>query len=153
MFTSTLKKLTLLTLAVAFTVAAQLASSAHAMCIYNNTEVEIFVEFKCGWFCGNVWTTEPQNHYCRPSEGGEVNIPLKPSKVQNAYVDVDDHGWVEMNETGGEVEVCVYQPNEDPRARVCIYFEAADTLNLAASTEQQAPKIERSSWLQTKSQP
>ena len=57
---------------LAFIVVCQLVSTVRAMCVYNNTNIEIYVEFDCGTFCGNEWTTEPNNSYCRPSTSGTL---------------------------------------------------------------------------------
>ena len=99
MFTPLKRFTLLLTLAGAFTVLAQLSSSAHAMCVYNKTPMTVSVDFHCGLFCENDWTMEAGDYKCRPNKGGLLltgYIAGQFYATPEVTISVDAHGWIEM---------------------------------------------------------
>ena len=116
--TTMIRKLTLLLMvAGAFTL---FASSASAMCAYNSTNVEIRVEFDCGWFCGNRWDMQPNSHDCRPNKSGHFLADFfiaGEGQAARVNLKVDAHGWVEMTlSSDGKVQVCAYEQDRSPSA-------------------------------------
>ena len=113
MFTQ-LKKLALLfTLTGAFTVPAQFASTASAMCVANITESNIYVKFECGPLCENVWNIEPRKLHCRPNTGGVLTSAIVgyfgPNTFAVATLNVEAHGFAAI------------VPGSDGRAQLCVY--------------------------------
>ena len=70
---------------------AQLTTAAHAMNFYNNTTVQLSVDFSCGIFCGNNWTVNAGDMKSRPNEAGNL---WALGGNYACSVDVDQHGWV-----------------------------------------------------------
>ena len=102
---------------LAFVAACQLASTVRAMCVYNSTDIEIYVEFDCGIFCGNEWTTEPNNSYCRASTSGAVLTDFVgvtfDENVANVSIGVDTHGYVVMTQPSSDrIDVCAYHTDD-----------------------------------------
>ena len=116
------KRLTLLTIVGAVTL---FGATANAMCAYNSTNVEIKVEFDCGWFCGNQWDMQPNSHDCRPNKSGHFLADFfSAGEGQTARVnlEVDAHGWVEMTlSSDGKVQVCAYK--QDSSLSACQTFD------------------------------
>lgn len=100
----------------AFLVLCQLVSAASAMCVYNNTDVELYVDFDCGIFCENDWDTEPENHYCRAGEAGLLTTGFGlagDSPITRVALNVDAHGYVVMTQPSStEVNVCAYREDD-----------------------------------------
>ena len=121
--TTMIRKLTLLLMvAGAFTL---FASSARAMCAYNDTAQTINVEFDCGWFCDNAWTVEAGSHYCRTSESGhffaDFHTGVEGLVLPRINLRVDAHGYVVMSPVGEGVQVCAYR--QDNTVSECQTFD------------------------------
>ncbi len=121
----------LLTLVGTLTVLAQFGATASAMCIYNSTDKEIYVEFDCGWFCENDWTTEPQNHYCRAGKKGTFKAGLLLQAQATVQFDVDAHGWVEIVPVDQVyVQACAYaKSGERQTCRTWNFYDPTDVKN------------------------
>lgn len=129
MLTAKLKRVILpFFLVGAFVVFSQLASTAQAMCVYNDTTIKIDVEFDCGIFCDNSWSTEPNNSYCRPDKSGTINTDWfccngAGGRVPRISMQVDAHGYVVLSWTDSSqtvINVCVY--HEDDSLAGCQSF-------------------------------
>ena len=101
-------------LIAAFLVVAQVGSAVSAMCVYNQADVEVYVEFDCGIFCENDWNTEPNNVYCRAGEAGLLSTGFGPEALDGRVgLNVDAHGYVVMTQPSIiEVEVCAYREDD-----------------------------------------
>lgn len=125
MFRTPKQPLSALFVVAVFLLLGQLGSTVAAMCVYNKTNVEILVDFDCGLFCSNAWTTEPGNHYCRTGESGTVTTGFGLRGYQpviRVTLDVDAHGYIEMTQPSStEVEVCAYR--EDHSQAGCQSFD------------------------------
>ncbi len=118
MFVDKLKALVLPFFVVgAFVVLCQFASTVSAMCVYNSTDIEIYVEFECGSFCDNEWTTELNNSYCRPSTSGNlltdfIGVALG-EKTNLISIGVDTHGYVVMTQPSSDrIDACAYHADD-----------------------------------------
>ncbi len=113
-------------LAAVFIVSTQLASTAQAMCVYNNMDVQMEVTFDCGIFCSNNWTIDPNGYNCRPSEAGTVLLGPGCGEggcLYYASIDVDAHGYVVLSGTGGAGStrsMCAF--HEDDSLAGCVNF-------------------------------
>ena len=120
-----LRRCTHLLILAATVIVAQVASSTNAMCAYNSTNVEIKVEFDCGWFCGNQWDMQPNSHDCRPNKSGHFLADFYiAGEGQSSHInlEVDAHGWVEMTlSSDGKVRVCAYK--QDRSLSACQTFD------------------------------
>jgi hypothetical protein len=94
------------------------ATAAQAMCLYNNTSMEIDVVFDCGIFCNNTWDTQPGNSYCRPSTSGTVDTDWiccsgDGAKYPAVQIHVDAHGYVVVTQpSSSEISVCSYHADD-----------------------------------------
>ena len=118
MSVTTLRKLTRpLFIVGAFMVLCQLASTALAMCVYNQANTDVYVYFTCGGFCFNEWTTEPNNSYCRPSESGTIQADFVYAgavlKEPQINLDVDAHGYAVISQPSSDrINLCAFHADD-----------------------------------------
>ena len=118
-----------LVLLVGFVLLCQVASLAQAMCVYNQTDIEIAVEFNCGLFCESDWTLNRGAHKCRTEAGAvETNWVYGGGGYSpDLEVDVDRHGYVVMTRVDSDtIQVCSYR--EDNSLRDCQTFNPKHAL-------------------------
>jgi hypothetical protein len=113
----------------AFMVLCQLASTALAMCVYNNMDVEIEVDFLCGTFCENDWSIDPNGYNCRPATSGTLHVNKVCAGIYATSctylnnIDVEAHGYVVLSGTGGAGStrsMCAF--HEDDSLVGCVSF-------------------------------
>jgi hypothetical protein len=99
--------------------AMMIPRDAKACCFYNKADCDIAVSFNCGWFCGNKWTINPDQHKCRPGKGGIATI--RPSeKMHSCDIEVAKHGWVEVTHAGDK-GVVVSKDDNGNITRTCTF--------------------------------
>lgn len=93
------------------------ASTAQAMCVYNQASINVDVYFSCGLFCFNDWNTEPNNSYCRPEESGIVQTDLEEglnnTPDYQVQLDVDAHGYVVISQPSSDrINLCAFHADD-----------------------------------------
>ena len=137
MFTILKRFTLLLTLAGAFTLLAQLSSSAHAMCVVNYTDKVVSVEFICGFTCQNDWTLEPTTPAtssdgvrCHPGKGGGLNAGFYWNNSGGGQftviLPVEANGWAELHTVNGDVQACSYR--QDRSLSECQSYDPRNTV-------------------------
>ena len=112
-------------------VLSQIVSLAQAMCVYNQTDIEIDILSTCKLFCENFWDLQPGEHKCQPNKAGSVWSNWRISgddAIAMTGVDVDRHGYVVMTRLNSDsIQICAYR--EDNVQTECKLFASEYALN------------------------